>query len=171
MNRVVARCNGTEVVDRGDEAWIVLKDLPSPVWTMVAALLACVTFANGTLQGIYAAAKGGTEHAIASVVLLGLGVAFTRAGIGQSRAVTKAAEAPGKPLLIFADGLLLDAERRELAPLDSVRFARKFQVTSSSKALSLSWPSGSLVIARGNPFGDSIDDCVTALESLGLRPA
>jgi len=161
--------NGDSVVDRGDEAWIVVKDLPSPVWTMVAALLACVTFMNGTLQGIYAAVRGGNQHAIAAVVLLGLGIAFTKAGIGLRRAATKAAATPGKPLLIFADGLLLDAERRELAPLESVRLTRTFQLTSSSRALMLTWPSGSVVIARGNPFADSIDDCAAALESLGLR--
>jgi hypothetical protein len=159
MSRVVARCNGTEIVDRGDEAWVTLKDLPSPVWTMVAGLLAC----------IYALVKGGNQHALAAVVLLGLGLAFVKAGISLQRAATKAEAAPGKPWLIFADGLLLDAERRELAPLASVRFSRTFQLTSSSRSLTLVWPSGSLVVARGNPFGDSIDDCVAALESLGLR--
>ncbi|HEY6080228.1 MAG TPA: hypothetical protein VIW29_15550 [Polyangiaceae bacterium] len=171
MSRIVAQCNGTEIIDRGDEAWIVMKELPSPVWTIVAALLACVTFVNGTLQGIYAAVRGGNQHVIAAVVLLGLGFAFMKAGIGLRRAATKAAEAPGKPSLIFADGLLLDGERRELAPIESVRLSRSFQVTSSSRALTLKWPSGSLVVARGNPFGDSIDDCVSALELLGLRPS
>jgi hypothetical protein len=169
MSRVVARCNGTEIVDRGDEAWITLKDVPSPAWTMVAGLLACVTLVNGTLQGIYAAVKGGNQHAVAAVVLLGLGLAFVKAGISLQRAATRAEEAPGKPWLIFADGLLLDAERRELAPIASVRLSRTFQLTSSSRSLTLVWPSGSLVIARGNPFGDSIDDCAAALESLGLR--
>jgi hypothetical protein len=169
MSRIVARCNGTEVVDRGDEAWIVLKDLPSPVWVMVAALLACVTLVNGTLQGIYAAVRGGSEHGIAAAVLLGLGVAFVRAAIGLRRTAAEVEEAPGKPWLIIADGYLLDAERRELAPLESVRQSRTFQLTSSSKSLSLSWPSGSLIVARGHPFGDSIDDCAAALESLGVR--
>jgi len=169
MNRIVARCNGTEIVDRGDEAWIVKRELPSLVWTMVAGLLACVTLVNGTLQGIYAIMRGGSQHAVASVVLFGLGYAFIRVGISLRRAATKAEEAPGKPWLIFADGLLLDAERRELAPLESVRYTRTFQITSSSRSLTLTWPTGSAVIARGNPFGDSIDDFTAALESLGLR--
>lgn len=171
MSRIVARCNGTEVIDRGGEAWIVLKDLPSPVWVMVAALLACVTLVNGTLQGIYAAVRGGSQHGIAAAVLLGLGVAFVRAAMGLRRTAAKAEDAPGKPRLIVAGGCLLDAERRELAPLESVRLTRTFQLTSSSKSLTVNWPSGSLVVARGNPFGDSIDDCAAALESLGLRPS
>lgn len=168
MSRVLARCNGTDIVDRGDEVWIVVRDLPSPVWSMVAALLACVTFVNGSLQGIYAAVRGGNQHAIAAVVLAGLGVAFTKAGIGLSRAAAKAAAEPGKPFLIFADGWLLDADRRELAPLESVRFTRTFQLASSSRALNLTWSGGSRVIARGSPFSDSIADCAAALESLGL---
>lgn len=168
MNRTIARCNDTEIVQRGDEAWIVHKDLPSPVWRMIAALLACITLVNGTLQGIYAVARGGSQHAVASVVLLGLGLAFVKVGIGLRRAASEAEDAPGKPWLIIADGRLLDAERRELASLESVRLARSFQLTSSSKALTLTWPTGSLVIARGNPFGDSIDDCVAALEALGV---
>lgn len=170
MNRTIARCNGTEIVQRGDETWIVHKDLPSSVWLMVAALLACVTLVNGTLQGMYAVARGGRQHVLASVVLLGLGLAFVKVGLGLRRAASEADDAPGKPWLIVADGRLLDAERRELARLESVRLVRSFQLTSSSKSLTLTWPSGSLVIARGNPFGDSIDECVAALEALGVPP-
>jgi hypothetical protein len=171
MSRVVARCNGVEILDRGDEAWIVRKELPLAAWTMVAGLLACVTLVNGTLQGVYALAKGGTQHAVAAFVLLGLGAAFVRVGMGASRARAKAEEAPGKAFLIVADGRLLDAERRELAPLESVRITRTFQLASSSRALTLVWPQGNLVIARGDPFGDSVDDCEAALESLGMRRA
>jgi hypothetical protein len=106
-----------------------------------------------------------------AVGLLGLGFVFARVGIGLRRARNQAEEAPGKPWLIFADGALLDAERRELSPLESLRFSRSFQLASSSRALTLTWPTGSLIIARGDPFGDSIDDFVAALESLGLRSA
>jgi hypothetical protein len=171
MSRVVARCNGVEILDRGDEAWIVRKELPLAAWTMVAGLLACVTLVNGTLQGIYAWVRGGREHALAAFVLLGLGAAFVRVGMGASRARTKAEEAPGKTFLIVTEGRLFDAERRELAALESVRLTRTFQLGSSSRALTLVWPQGTLIIARGDPFGDSVDECEAALESLGMRRA
>ncbi len=169
MSRVVARCNGIEILDRGDEAWVVTKDVPSPVWTMVAALLACITLGNGALQLIYGYAKADRQHGILGAGLVLLGFVFIRLGMRFSRARREAEERPGKTWLIFADGALLDADRRELAALDALRVARTFQVASSSRALTLSWPSGSLVIARGNPFGDSVDEIESALQSLGVR--
>jgi hypothetical protein len=171
MSRIVARCNGLEIVDRGDEAWVVTKDVPSPVWLMVAALLACVTLGNGTLQVMYGFAKSDRQHGFLGVGLLLLGFVFVRLGMRFNRARNEAQEAPGKPWLIFAEGALRDAERRELAPLESIRWARTFQLASSSRALTLTWPAGSLVLARGNPFGDSVDEFVDALESLGVRSA
>jgi hypothetical protein len=169
--RVLARCNGTEIVDRGSETWITLKHVPSPVWLFVAALLACITLINGTLQAIFAFTPSGPKHGIFAVVLLGIGFAFIRVGISLRRARNKAEEAPGAPLFILADGALLSAERELLAPIESVRLARTLQVASSSKALTLSWPGGSAVIASGNPFGDSIDECVEAMQRIGLRVA
>jgi hypothetical protein len=171
MNHVVARCNGTEIVDRGNEAWVTMKEVPSPAWTMVAGLLASVTVINGALQGIYAAVKGGVQHGFAAVVLLGLGMAFVKAGLSLRRAATEAAEARGQRVLVFANGMLLDGEQRELCSLEDVKLTYELQLASSSKALTLRWPSGSLVIARGSPFGDPVDECVAALEALGLKLA
>lgn len=171
MSRVVARCNGVELIDRGDEAWVVTKDVPSPVWMLIAALLACITLGNGTLQAMYGYAKSDRHHGILGIGLLVLGFVFIRVGMKLRRARNEAEEAPGKPWLIFADGALLDAERRELSRLEALRFGRTFQVTSSSPALTLTWPAGNLVLARGNPFGDSVDELVEALESLGIQRA
>ena len=169
MKQVVARCNGTEIVDRGDEVWIVMKDLPSPVWPLIAGLLACITLINGTLQAVYAGVKHVWQQGLLALVLLTFGAVFIKVGIALRRAATKAEEAPAQPVLILEGGHLLDAQRRELAPLEAVTLSYVLQLTSSSKALTLTWPTGSLVVARGNPFGDPVDDCAAALEARGMR--
>jgi hypothetical protein len=59
--------------------------------------------------------------------------------------------------------LVIDLEARQvearhgeiLAPLDAVRFSPVAQMGSSSRALVATWPSGSAVVYRGNPFGGS----------------
>ncbi|MFY0541440.1 hypothetical protein [Nannocystis pusilla] len=55
-----------------------------------------------------------------------------------------------------------------LAPLAAVRIERVFQAASSARALALRWPQGSRTIARGSPFGETVDDCEAALRAQGI---
>jgi hypothetical protein len=64
--------------------------------------------------------------------------------------------------------VLRDHTGAVLAPLAHVSVGRTFQLGSSSRALSVAWQGGSTVIARGNPFGDSVDAVEDALRARGI---
>jgi len=166
---VVARCNGTELDRRDGELWIVERPSPPHTAVFVLGLLTAIVLVNAVLQAVFAV-RGGSTHAIAAALLATLGGAFAWLTVIVVRAGRRRAAAEPRPLLIvdLAGKRLLDAARRELAPLPAVRVERVFQATSSARALALRWPQGSRVIARGNPFGDSIDDCESVLRAQGL---
>jgi hypothetical protein len=57
-----------------------------------------------------------------------------------------------------------------VAPLDQVRFARKFQIGSSSPKLVVVTPGGTKVLKRGNPFDGgvgNVDEVLTAVVAAG----
>jgi hypothetical protein len=169
VNKVIARCNGAEIVESGDEVWLVWKPVLSPVWVFVSALCVLVFVVNGTLFL--------AKFTLSGVVAHGLLGAFLLLGALLSSAVCRWAlrkraadvERVGSPFLILRAGQLLDAQRRKLAELEQVSLERTFQLTSSSRALAIRWPGGSAVVARGNPFGESVDACESALLARGLR--
>lgn len=118
---IVARCNGTLLVEEGDRLGVVEQGGGwIPVAVFVAGLLAFLLLVNG----------------IVLVVISGLvGIALVGGAI-----------LPGAALVA-----LLRLRRRRRA------------AGSSSKALALRHPGGRIVLARGNPFGDSIDAVEHAL--------
>jgi hypothetical protein len=71
-------------------------------------------------------------------------------------------------ILDFTAGVLLDCNEKTLSPLSAVRIERDFQMTSSSPALAVAWPQGSIRIARGNPFTGGIAGIEDALKQKGL---
>ncbi|MBZ0232410.1 MAG: hypothetical protein K8M05_08660 [Deltaproteobacteria bacterium] len=76
------------------------------------------------------------------------------------------------PWLVFdrGAGALLDGNGATVAPLERITLEQVWQAGSSSKALAVRHPDGRVVIARGNPFGDSIDAVEHALrQRLGTR--
>ncbi|MDC0715600.1 hypothetical protein [Nannocystis bainbridge] len=166
---VVARCNGTEIDRRDGELWIVERPAPPRTAVFVLALVAVISLINAAVQAVFAI-RGGSDHAIAAAILTALGGASAWLVVRVVRFGRRRAAAEPRPLLIVdvAGGRLLDPARRVLAPLAAVRVERVFQAASSARALALRWPQGSCIIARGSPFGDSVDDCAAALRGQGL---
>jgi hypothetical protein len=169
MTNVLARCNGAEFVDHDGELWIVQKRSPPHITSAVLAATAFILIVNGVVQAIMIVNGDLWEHAISAGIALGIGAIFVRILIGVRRSAAQYTEEP-RPSLIIAGGKLLDRERRELALLAHVRFEKVWQATSSSRALALVWGPHRMIIARGNPFGDSVDGCVHVLRSHGISP-
>ncbi|WP_434416800.1 hypothetical protein [Nannocystis pusilla] len=166
---VVARCNGTELDRRDGELWIVERSAPLHAAVFVLGLLAAILLVNAVVQAVFAIG-GSSGHAIAAAILAVLGGAFAWLVVVVGRLGRRRAAAEPRPLLIvdFQSKQLLDAARRVLAPLAAVRVERVFQAASSARALSLRWPRGGRIIARGNPFGETVDECEAALRAQGI---
>jgi hypothetical protein len=161
---ILARCNGVEVVRRDGEVWIVVaRPAPPTVALFVIVLVAGITLANAIVQGMLG-------HGVAAAILAAVGAVAAWLAVMVRRFGRRRAAAEPTTVLILdvAHARLLDPQRRELAPLASVRVARKMQLGSSSSALALRWPAGGRVIARGSPFGDAVDDCEAALRAQGV---
>jgi hypothetical protein len=108
---------------------------------------------------------------IASAIMLPIAAALIYAAVAVKRSHRRRAAEPATPMLILASGQLLAGDRRVLASLADVRVQTRFQLFSSSRALAVEWPGGGLVIARGNPFGDSIKGLQRALDAALKRAA
>jgi hypothetical protein len=167
MDPVIASCNEQVLCRRGDALVLARRPpAPGPTWVFVSALLALILGVNGVVQAVLAATGGG--HPVAAAVLLGLAAA---AGAGLRAVLAarrRAAARPPVPELVFdpGAGVLRDANGRVIAALADVRLERRMQLASSSRALACAWPSGSRVIARGNPFGEGVDAIADALAPL-----
>ncbi len=164
---VIATCNEQVLCRRGDALVLARRpSAPGPTWVFVAALLAGIAGVNGVIQSVLAATGDG--HPLAAAVLLGL-AALAGLALGRVLAVRRrAAAGPPVPELVFdpGAGVLRDADGRVIAALADVRLERRMQLGSSSRALACAWPSGSRVIARGNPFGESVDTIAETLAPL-----
>jgi hypothetical protein len=159
---VVARCNGTLLVQDGDRLGVVEQGGGwIPVAIFVAALLAVIPLAAGVAflfvqWPLGAGLLAGSTLGIAAVL-----------GLVRLRRRVRAAP-PGAPWLVFDRGArtLVDGEGAVIAPLDQVAVERAWQAGSSSKALVARHRGGRIVIARGNPFGDSVDAFEHALRAV-----
>jgi hypothetical protein len=172
MGNVVSRCNGAELVDQGGELWIIAKRSPPHVASYLLGLIAVILLVNGIVQAVGGAGGNPRLSVGAGAIMFAFGTVFAFALVALRRHAARlaAAEDPG-PLLILAGGRLLDGNRRDLVALGEVRYRKVMQLASSSRALALEWPTGEIIIARGNPFGDSIRGFVHALRSHGIAKA
>jgi hypothetical protein len=172
MGNVVSRCNGAELVDQGGELWIIAKRSPPHVASYLLGMIAVILLINGIVQAAGGAGGDPRFNLGAGAILLALGTLFVFALVALRRhAARLAATEDPDPLLILAGGRLLDGNRRDLVALGEVRYRKVMQFGSSSRALALEWPTDKIIIARGNPFGDSIRGFVHVLRSHGIAKA
>jgi hypothetical protein len=163
---VIARCNGTQLVEDGRTLGLVEQ---GGGWLGTAVFVTVLVAAIVGVNGVAFAAMGnlavGAGMIGGALVPAALAVAFLRA---KRR---RAAAPPGRPWLVFdLDARTLrDEGGAVIAPLDQVRLARTWQAGSSSKALTARHAGGRIVIARGTPFGDAVDDLERALAARGIR--
>lgn len=162
--RVIASCNDRVLCERGHD--LVIARRPGGVSVTVLFVLALVAFivgVNGVFQ-LVQALRGLSPWPIPLVML----TVTALAAFGFALAYRKRRRDAALPLVpeLVVDphhGVLRDAGGQVIAPLAQVRFERQLQLGSSSAALACRWPGGALVIARGNPFGESVDEVADAL--------
>lgn len=162
---VIARCNGTALVEDGPRLGVVEQGggwLGTAVF--IAALVALLALVNAVLLFTIALAAGVAVLAVALVA------GFVAHRLWRRRRVLAASPAAEAPWLVFdrEAGVLRDGDGAALSPLREVRLARAFQAGSSSKALRVQWRGGAKIIARGTPFGDSVDAVEHALRARGI---
>lgn len=169
-SRVLATCNERELieVEPGHLALVERGVLPG-VLVFVPGLLGAIAAVNGVVQ----LAMG---HLVAALVLLAVAGLALGGTVALVRARRRQREVPAAslPRLLVIDvtgGRLLSPDGQALAPLASASMRTAMQVTSSSSALQLEWPGGNLVVGRGTPFGDSVDEMAAALRQAGVRGA
>lgn len=165
--RVVARCNGTVLTEADGRLGLV---------TIGGGWFGTAVFVAGLLTvipGINAVVMLAMRQWLAGVILIAVAIAAGAATVAFHRRRRAARTAPPPaPWLIFdlPAGVVRDARGAALAPIAQVTLRRTFQVGSSSKALSLQLPAQTIVLARGTPFGDSVDALDDALRAaLGRR--
>jgi hypothetical protein len=172
--REIGSGSGVAIIEDGERLYIIDRQTGGlAIGIFVLALIGGL----GTLGGIGITAKtissGGVGLTI-GLVLLGVGLfvdgllalvirIYRRRkdhGVDQARQIV---------VIDLRQGLLCDPTGQSIAPLQSVRFRRRFQVTSSSKALEAVFPTGSIEIAAGNPFAGGLGNLEAALAQRGLQ--
>jgi hypothetical protein len=147
-----------------------------PAWAIFVVGLLTVIFAiNGGLLLWFGALAGDARLGVG----LGMLVAGLLAGWGcaalvrRRRARNQRGLDPSEAIVVLdrPAGVLRDRAGRVLAPLDQVRFVRRMQLTSSSRALHAVWPGGDWAVYRGDPFAGGIEDATGALAQRGVPVA
>lgn len=150
---IVARCNGTLLVEDGDRLGVAEQ---GGGWINVAVFVTGLLTVILLVNGVVMLSIVGLAGAVLVGGSLVLGAALV--GLLRLRRRRRAAPPPA-PWLVFDRGAraVIDSNGSQLASFDRVTIERAWQAGSSSKALVLRHPGGRIVIARGNPFGDSVD--------------
>lgn len=149
----LARCNGTVLVEHAGNLGIVERGggwLGTAIF--VAGLLTVIPAAAGIAFVTVDITVGAAL--IASAVLF---AAITVLLVLRKRREARAISHP-TPWLVFdlSARLIRDRQGATVGMLDQVRLERVMQAGSSSKALAVFCPA-KIVIARGTPFGDDVD--------------
>ena len=143
------------------------------VLVFVLALLAVIAGANGTFWLVAGIRAGETSRLgiVRAAVALPSAFAASRVWAAEKR---DHRVVPGEEtwvaVLDLESQMLETPEGDSLAPLSSVRFVPVMQFGSSSRALSASWPGGSMVVYRGSPFAGSFHEALDALRRSGVDP-
>jgi hypothetical protein len=171
--QVIARASGVALVEQ--EGKLHAVELGT-AWAYTAGfVLGLITFifgAFGAVQLVMALVGS------SGILLLGL-VFLPIAALGAAglwlvvRYVRRRNAAPlgALPVRLVFDlsaGTLCTGDGQLIAPLASVKVHHKFQVTSSSRALEVTWSGGSTELVGGNPFAGGIGPIEDALRSRGI---
>lgn len=166
--KVIARCNSVALVEDGRQLALVEQRGAHLELGFFVGLLSSVAFAvNGLIQVGRLPWIG--------VALLAMSALAGIVALHAARARRKRAKSTTGDVQMFFDMDTRTVRDRSGAPLTSfaeAQLQRTFQPTSSSRALTLLHGAGGVVIARGNPIGDSVEAIEEALLQRGIgRPA
>jgi len=167
--QTIATCGGYEMVEDGPRIYFI--DRGTNGYAVALFVLGLITVIGGVNAVVQLAS--GRRHFLAGLILLGVASVFAAVFMLVLRARKRrlALRWNEHAPLAFIDrqtGAAHDADGHPVAPLAQVAFRPVFQLGSSSKALALHHPNGSIVVARGSPFAGSVDDFVDALRARGL---
>ena len=166
--QTIATCGGYEMVEVGPRIYFIDRETHGYAIAMfVVGLLTLMVGVNGFFQLMLGRVAAGV---ILGAAAAGLVVVF--GVVLRARRARLALRWDAMPPLAYLDratGTVHDASGRTLAHLAQVAFAPAFQMTSSSQALEMRYPGGSIVIARGSPFSGSVGTFIDALRARGQR--
>lgn len=164
---ILAKAGGYAIIEQ-DEKLIFINYGTNWLYTFnfVLIILLMITLINGIIQLIL---NNFLVGAVLCAVSL-LTVFFLIMGIRSLK------KNKNKPLEKLNTLIIVDLKSKELlnkkgeliAPLRLVRFGRVMQAFSSSYAIQVEWPQGSMIIARGNPFAGSSTNFIDILKKKGL---
>lgn len=163
---VLAKCNGTWLVDEAGKLGVVER---GGAWVTTAMFIALLMTVIPGVAGVAMLASG--ERSVVPIPFLAISAAaaFAFVLLLRHKRRANADTAVPAPWLVFdvPGNVVLDSAGAVLCQLDQVSLAKVGQMASSSRALVAYCPNET-VIARGNPFGDSVADLEHALRSRGI---
>jgi hypothetical protein len=154
--RVIADTGGLVVTDDGRR--LLVYDRCTGALTVMAVVLGIVTVVVGGFGAV--ALITGVPSMVLGAVFLAVGVALAAA---VYLLVRKIGHHRGQPLHECRSVAVLDRKLGlfsyrggPLIHIDHVRFARRFQISSSAAKLVAVTPGGTKVLKRGNPFDGGV---------------
>jgi len=155
-NRVLVDTGGLIVTDDGRRVLVI--DRGTGGLTVLAFVLGALTLVVGGF-GV-AALVTGTLSTVLGAVFVAAGVALA---VATALVVLRVRRYRGRPLHECRPAAVLDRKLElfsyrggALVQLDQVRFARRFQIGSSSPKLVAITPGGTHTLKRGNPFDGGV---------------
>lgn len=167
---ILADVGGLVVAERGAEIIVIDRgNGPAQITAFVLGVLTVVFVGFGAVA-VASAVLGADTPGFGMIggAVLVAGVGFAAATVFTAAAMRRRRR---RPLLSFSPVAVFDRAGRVyrdgtgavIAALDTVRFERRMQMTSSSPKLVAVTPSGVRTLKRGNPFGGGVDSLDTIL--------
>jgi hypothetical protein len=164
--RTIADTGGLVVTDDGRR--VLVFDRCTGALTVVAFVLGVMTLVVGGF-GLVTLVTGTPSRALGAVFFV-VGLAFGAVTFVVVRKFRRRRSRPlheCRPVAVIDRKLgLFSYGGGAVVPLDQVRFARRFQIGSSSPKLVAVTPGGTKVLKRGNPFDGgvgNVDEILTAV--------
>ncbi len=166
----LAESSGTVAFEHNNVVTLARKPAQwTTTFLFVTGLITLITCANGVIQMIIH--RG---NLLPSIILMAIGFLFMGISIYVARYRKKINAKPFDQLQAicafdFNSGVLLDARLQPIASLHEVHIKRALQLASSSSALVVVSPLGSMTLVKGSPFSGGVSAVENALVSRGIR--
>jgi hypothetical protein len=156
---VIARCNGSVLVQDGDTVGIVER---GGGWYGTALFVLALIGLFTSIAGVLVLSTTSIPAGIGVLGVAALDIAVVVWLFKRKRAAGSAPLPAPWLVLDRAAGVVRDGSGAKLCSFGELKIERVFQAGSSSKALAVYCPR-KLVVARGTPFGDEVDSFEAAL--------
>ncbi|MDG1331290.1 MAG: hypothetical protein P8P74_03105 [Crocinitomicaceae bacterium] len=170
---LLAKASGCRIYGKDD--LVLVKEQPAswiPTARFVLLLISGIPLIFGVVS-LFTHFQGYETSLTMSIIFIAVGSVFAFAYVFLNKYSKKINALPPSEFRTLCsfdlkNKVLLDSSGKELDSLNNVSVGCEFQITSSSKKLVVRYSSGTILLAKGNPFAGGTAALEAVFKQLGL---